>query len=290
MRHGTGMLPMKNLPVLRQRNISVNGSVNGEELHDIKLDNFDIHENAKFEKEQQLHPAIRRSLKGHVREAQNGGPGVKSKASFSDVARDVMRAENVIGAFKWHHKRRLHDSSSESSDDNDDEENENSSSEPRTDTEEFPVDDDCIQIQVHESQPENDLSKFEKNDADKLESNDENSGHDVSADATVDHPLVISNPDSSNNANSGPEVVVVYKTASSAEDNIISMDDPLLNQTPDSAISEQNLTENELQDAENGNVTKIDGADSESTKPGVVKRNPILNVAKKSGMCPCVLL
>ncbi|XP_064630080.1 inositol polyphosphate-5-phosphatase A-like isoform X2 [Lineus longissimus] len=279
MRHGTGMLPMKTSPILRRRIISING----EELQDSKMDNFNIHENAKFEKEQQLHPDIRRSLKGRVREAQNGRPGLKSKASFSDVARDVMRAENVIGAFKWHHKRRLHDSSSESSDDDDDDDDDASSSGPKTDTEEVPVDEDSVQVQVIESQPENDLSKFESKDA--------HPGREVAADAALDHPIVISNPGSSNNTKSDSEVAPDERL-SSADDTVLSADNQcLLNQAPDSTTSDQNFTEKELQDAENCNVTKAAGAESESTKPGVVKRNPVLNVAKKSGMCPsCELL
>lgn len=100
-------------------------SVNGERV-DTEHEEVNIHDYATFEKEEQLIPEFRISIKSRrgstlSREKSVEDDGLTRKSSFKDVARQVVSMENVLK--KWPRRPRSRHHSSSSEDIAEDEEN-----------------------------------------------------------------------------------------------------------------------------------------------------------------------
>ncbi|KAL3864925.1 hypothetical protein ACJMK2_006569 [Sinanodonta woodiana] len=92
-------------------------SINGEDMDMISLDDINIHDFAKFAKEQELLPEFRTSIKRKEtsvkRELQSTSQSVLQKSSFSDIASRVVSMEKVLLRWPRRSRERHHSSSSE---------------------------------------------------------------------------------------------------------------------------------------------------------------------------------
>ena len=82
---------------------------------------MNIHDYATFEKEEQLIPEFRTSIKSKTGRPQLEDGGLKRKSSFKDVARQVISMESVL--LKWPRRPRSRHHSSSSEDIAEDEQN-----------------------------------------------------------------------------------------------------------------------------------------------------------------------
>ena len=117
IRHGTGKearvtpSPTEECPPFKKPLKKVI-SINGEEVNDIG--NMNIHDNIIFEREQHLADKFLNKIR---RTSEGEGHTIVKKKSFGDLARDVVRAEMVLRAFRHYNHR----SDTEDSDTSDEE-------------------------------------------------------------------------------------------------------------------------------------------------------------------------
>lgn len=93
-------------------------SVNGEDMSDVEIDQLNIHDFATFEREQELEPDFRVSIRSrsipenHFPENGSSPHSLgKPRISFHDVAKQVISVESVL--MRWPRPSRHHSSSSE---------------------------------------------------------------------------------------------------------------------------------------------------------------------------------
>lgn len=95
-------------------------SVNGEDMSDVEIDQLNIHDYAIFEREQELEPDFRVSIRSRSF-PENHYPKIdsstnlveKPRVSFHDIAKQVISVESVL--MRWPRPSRHHSSSSEES-------------------------------------------------------------------------------------------------------------------------------------------------------------------------------
>ncbi len=91
--------------------------VNGQERLSSPDDpEWNVFDYAVFEHEAVLEPRFRFSYKHHSYSPRQSNANLRGNRSFTELARDVVRAEAVIMAFQGSRKRRMSESSSDSSD------------------------------------------------------------------------------------------------------------------------------------------------------------------------------
>ncbi|KAK3599450.1 hypothetical protein CHS0354_036468 [Potamilus streckersoni] len=92
-------------------------SINGEDMDMVSLEDINIHDFAKFAKEQELLPEFRTSIKrketSEKREICSTSLSVLQKSSFSDIASRVVSMEKVLLRWPRRSRERHHSSSSE---------------------------------------------------------------------------------------------------------------------------------------------------------------------------------
>ena len=115
IKNGTGKPSLPSPTRISRRNTL---SVNGEDMSDIEIDQVNIHDYAIFEREQELEPDFRVSIRSRSypenHYPKNGSsPNLveKPRVSFHDIAKQVISVESVL--MRWPRSTRHHSSSSE---------------------------------------------------------------------------------------------------------------------------------------------------------------------------------
>ena len=114
IRHNAGNLDEPPAAEIKtQRTASKVISINGEEFEASNMEDINIHDYATFEHEQHITPKFFSTIRR--RTSEDGDPSHKRNL-FQEVAREVIRAENVLLAFKHYGHRSDSETENESDD------------------------------------------------------------------------------------------------------------------------------------------------------------------------------